>query len=68
MNIQSTAARVLAPTRSLGSDRVPAPGESVEKAGFRFEVREADRKRVRLVHVSRIAPGEALPQAGGGAS
>ena len=52
-------------------DRVPAPGESVEHLGFRFEVREADPKRVRLVHVQRVqeATGEpALPRAGGGAS
>ncbi len=45
-------------------DRVPAPGESLVHCGFRFEVREADRKRVRLVHVMRVTADEPVSQAG----
>ena len=48
-------------------DRVPAPGESLVHCGFRFEVREADRKRVRLVHVMKVTADEPVPQAGGSA-
>lgn len=50
-------------------DRVPQPGESIEHAGFKFEVREADRKRVHLVHVLRVgAAGETVPPAQDGAA
>ena len=49
-------------------DRVPAPGESVVQDGFRFEVRDADRKRVRLVHVSRVSADGSRPKAQGNAS
>lgn len=37
-------------------DRVPAPGEVIERAGHRFVVEEADRRRVLLVRIARVSP------------
>ena len=39
--------------------RLPEPGESVEFAGMKLEVAEADRRRVRRVRVQLLPPGEA---------
>lgn len=39
-------------------DRVPSPGEVIERDGHRFLVEEADRRRVLLVRISRIGRAE----------
>ena len=38
--------------------RVPAPGEIVERSGYRFAVEEADRRRVLLVRIARMEASE----------
>jgi CBS domain containing-hemolysin-like protein len=37
-------------------DRIPLPGEVIERAGHRFVVEEADRRRVLLVRIARLDP------------